>query len=267
MSIPLNNKPNILGQAVDLATGGFNTIATMGTNLVNRLFATKERERQKQTELEFWRMNNEYNHPSSQMKRLREAGLNPHLVYGSGTVANSSSAPSAPQRAQWQATPPQIAPNSAATMLNNYVDLESKGLQNDNVRANNTILIQQAELQKLELLKKAFDLDIDYTTKEAIIQKIIHGADLVETQAATAYNNEARTMEMFAIEKQLKQAGLQGQQLLNRINAERALLIESGMNPNDPVVLRYLGKMLMEAFGENPIGKGVDWIKSMRLFR
>ena len=32
-----------------------------------------------------WRLQNDYNNPMAQMQRLREAGLNPNLVYGQGS--------------------------------------------------------------------------------------------------------------------------------------------------------------------------------------
>lgn len=38
---------------------------------------------------------NKYNTPAKQMERLREAGLNPALMYGQGTTGNASSMPSA----------------------------------------------------------------------------------------------------------------------------------------------------------------------------
>lgn len=38
-----------------------------------------------------WLENNKYNSPAEQMKRLQEAGLNPNLVYGTGTVAGNTS--------------------------------------------------------------------------------------------------------------------------------------------------------------------------------
>lgn len=42
-----------------------------------------------------WTLANDYNHPVAQMERLRQAGLNPLLVYGSGSVAgNTTGAPS-----------------------------------------------------------------------------------------------------------------------------------------------------------------------------
>jgi len=48
-----------------------------------------------------WKMQNEYNSPLNQMKRLKEAGLNPNLMYGKGTVGNATTMP------QYQAIPTQ----------------------------------------------------------------------------------------------------------------------------------------------------------------
>ena len=42
-------------------------------------------------DLEMWQRMNEYNAPSAQMSRLQEAGLNPNLVYGTGTVTGNTS--------------------------------------------------------------------------------------------------------------------------------------------------------------------------------
>lgn len=45
--------------------------------------------------LQQWRIENEYNSPTNQMARLREAGINPHLAYSHGTINNvASSSPS-----------------------------------------------------------------------------------------------------------------------------------------------------------------------------
>lgn len=43
--------------------------------------------------LELWNMNNAYNDPSAQMDRLKNAGLNPNLVYGNGSVVGNTSSP------------------------------------------------------------------------------------------------------------------------------------------------------------------------------
>lgn len=53
-----------------------------------------------------WQMQNEYNLPQNQMARLQAAGLNPNLVYGSGTSTTAStpagvSQPSSPALRNW----------------------------------------------------------------------------------------------------------------------------------------------------------------------
>lgn len=48
----------------------------------------------------FMNKQNEYNKPINQVKRLREANLNPALVYGSGGVSNTSAGPSGGNQAQ-----------------------------------------------------------------------------------------------------------------------------------------------------------------------
>lgn len=42
-------------------------------------------------DLEMWHRQNAYNDPSQQMARLKKAGLNPNLVYGSGSVTGNTS--------------------------------------------------------------------------------------------------------------------------------------------------------------------------------
>lgn len=40
-----------------------------------------------------WEQQNRYNAPSAQMDRFKEAGLNPHLIYGQGTPGNAQEMP------------------------------------------------------------------------------------------------------------------------------------------------------------------------------
>ena len=44
---------------------------------------------QRQWDLDMWNRQNEYNNPKNQMLRLSAAGLNPNLVYGSGSVSGN----------------------------------------------------------------------------------------------------------------------------------------------------------------------------------
>lgn len=71
-----------------------NVLSASKTTKQDRAFTREMYQRQREDNLADWSMMNAYNHPSAQMDRLVSSGLNPHLVYGSGAVANASSLPS-----------------------------------------------------------------------------------------------------------------------------------------------------------------------------
>lgn len=62
-------------------------------NLGNMYLAKYQNDRN----LQLWNMQNEYNAPIQQMARLKEAGLNPNLVYGNGSAVNVANAPAPTQ--------------------------------------------------------------------------------------------------------------------------------------------------------------------------
>lgn len=66
-------------------------MAEAGSSLLNRYWATSDTENQWNRDLAMWNMTNAYNSPTQQMQRLKEAGLNPNLVYGSGSVVGNTS--------------------------------------------------------------------------------------------------------------------------------------------------------------------------------
>lgn len=74
-----------IDQATQLTNTGLNMWNTWRTN-----------EQAYDQSRKLWNLNNEYNKPINQMKRLEEAGLNPFLVYGNGATGNTSAQPSSP---------------------------------------------------------------------------------------------------------------------------------------------------------------------------
>ena len=85
-----------------------------------------------------WNKNNEYNTPLAQVNRLQEAGLNPNLVYGNGTMQNVS--PMATSGAQASSTP--FNDSIAARHARNF-DAIMRGLQT-------AITMQELKNKKLE---------------------------------------------------------------------------------------------------------------------
>ena len=83
---------SIVSGAGSLLGGLFGLGAQSSANSTNMELAQYAFDRS----VDMWRMQNAYNSPSQQMERLRAAGLNPNLVYGSGSVVgnNAGSPPS-----------------------------------------------------------------------------------------------------------------------------------------------------------------------------
>jgi len=128
------------------------TIATLGATAAsagggiltaskNRKHQSQENQRQRdwaldmfnrtnQRDMDFWKMQNAYNDPSSQMQRLKDAGLNPHLVYGNGADAQAGpiathSAPQ-PNTKALQSPEGEIIGKALSGGLFDYLDIRQK---------------------------------------------------------------------------------------------------------------------------------------------
>lgn len=91
--------------------------------------------------LDMWNRQNEYNSPKAQMARLKEAGLNPNLVYGNGSVVGNTTG----QLPRYEA--PQLSfdhrlPNFS-TNLSEYQDLQVKNAQIDNLKKQGQLFDEQ----------------------------------------------------------------------------------------------------------------------------
>ena len=87
--------------------------------------------------LDRWNEQNLYNSPEQQMERYKEAGLNPNLIYGTGTTsAGNTSLPASSQTAKYQA--PRQDYNYKAGRIGSaiatYQDTRMKSAQIDQVK-------------------------------------------------------------------------------------------------------------------------------------
>lgn len=160
------------------AIQGINNAANIAsTNRMNkktRQFNVEMYQRQRKDALDDWRMQNEYNHPSQQMARLREAGLNPNLVYGKGADNTAGETRSSSVQA-WNPDVPQA---HFVSPFNEFMNLELKQAQIDNLRTQNTVAAQEA------LLKAA--------TTDSVLQNTEGSKfDLGQRKNLASYNLEA----------------------------------------------------------------------------
>ncbi len=85
-------KGTILGAAAAPFTGGLSLGAgyLYDTNKQQNEANKKAVDRANAYDMYTWDLANQYNNPKSQMARLKAAGLNPNLVYGSGNVTGNT---------------------------------------------------------------------------------------------------------------------------------------------------------------------------------
>lgn len=114
-----------------------------------------------------WNQQNEYNSPLNQMLRLKEAGLNPNLMYGKGTTGNSEQLP------KYNRPDAQVIQRPPYNMLGGYVASKSLGIKEDAVQAEiaNKNIRTLNEALKSDLIKNQSDLKaIEKSFKEQVLK-------------------------------------------------------------------------------------------------
>ena len=152
---------------------------------------TQENEKAYQRNLQMWNLQNEYNSPTQQMARLRTAGLNPNLVYGSGAVGNTTG--NYPQYEPADIDRAHLSPyrgwnQGLSDAVSNFLAFRSNHAQVENMEAQNSLIRQQTATEATRQANIAastarteFDLtqanrlkDVSVATAEAQMAKAQH---------------------------------------------------------------------------------------------
>lgn len=127
---------------------GINAMFSNNNNKKQRQWNEKMYGIQKQDSIDFWNMQNSYNSPEQQMQRLRDAGLNPHLQYGSGSATgNAAGSPDVPKAMAYNPEAPRI---DMPAIVNSFYDVKQKAAVTDNTRLQGDILKLEAEHKAIE---------------------------------------------------------------------------------------------------------------------
>lgn len=140
---------------------------------------------QYKNDMNAWKTQMEYNSPENQMSRLKKAGLNPNLVYGSGSVVNNSGPIPSMQT-------PRISEgsfNSMAPNLGEFQNVKLAGLDIENKKFNNEYLN--------ELKKNMIQTRIDKFSQEMAYNDLANPLRLRGIDLKNAQTDEA-TSGMYA---------------------------------------------------------------------
>lgn len=158
---------NTLNQSVMNAA---NVALAADTTFKDRQFAHEMYDIQRAHNLEDWWRQNEYNLPSAQMQRLKDAGLNPNLVYGHGADATATSLPN---QAQTHAVRGNVPRFDSLNVLGDYLsvlrmqkDLELADAQINNINADADLKRRNTDLTTIKTSDLQFDLRIKSLSEE-----------------------------------------------------------------------------------------------------
>lgn len=284
--------PLVTSSAISAGAGLVDNIASIFTKKSDRRYAEK-----------MWHKQNEYNSPTQQMQRLKAAGLNPHLVYGSGSaVGNSASAVQHTEGAQ----------TNFGEVAGNYITNRLNAQQEKNLR-------KQEQLTDAQILNAEKDIEVkDQNILSSIASTANTEAQTARTQWDYEFAKETKNMALekmsLGIDQQKSSIGLTNSQIDNavkdllvkdqNIKYSRALqskvtqeiteskqrvenmliqgqgykmdnelkrldinLRKLGINPNDPSYMRILGQVFSKGDTSNfgKLGQNTsDWVDEIK---
>ncbi|AXL14904.1 DNA pilot protein [Microviridae sp.] len=244
--------------------GGINALSTQRQNQQSRQWSEKMYARQYGDNINFWNRQNEYNTPAMQMARLKEAGLNPALMYGGssggGGQAGSIQTPDIQQAQfrtpEWGGTIDKIA---------QIYDYEIKQAQLDNLAADKTVKYAQASLLAAQGGQAEFDLGLSSelrsisaeAAKEGLRKQKIDNRfqlDENERRMVTTGQNIRESMQRIVnyrmqnakTEQETKNLKTQANILKHdeTVRALDARLAKQNIRPNDSLLIRMIPRLL-----------------------
>lgn len=185
-----------------------------------------------QQDLEQWNRANEYNTPKAQMERYKEAGLNPHLIYGQGTPGNTQvgSPKYNPPSEDYSSVPaPQIP--QLGEGLGAYLGTKLQMAQIDNVKANTDNVNARTATEFWNSGLKEHELETMRPYQAGILGNQAEASNYLKSQAKSKTDKDAAEAKRADVLQRLEQM---------RFDYEKS----TGIAPGDMAWLRIVIKAL-----------------------
>lgn len=242
---------------LDPVTGG--AIISGGASLVSSLIGSgtskKARKHQRamaeyaySKDLEMWERANAYNAPAAQMERLKAAGLNPNLVYGTGSVAGQA----AGKIPEYQVPDQPFVPVSlegAGQSIMQYQDMRLREAQVSALEAQTRNADARTATEFVRKSKYLSDAD-----KAAIEARILSELEDVEVGKGVA---ELDLIKQRLTNEQKKALNLD---LKNEFQRYRNQWEKYGVTGRDALWIRAAVKIIQE------LGLDGSWLKDFQKF-
>ncbi|AKI26897.1 DNA pilot protein VP2 [Microviridae Bog9017_22] len=152
-----------------IISSAINNSDTAANNDVNRSFAVQQQQQAEQFNQQMWQEQADYNAPAAQMARYAAAGLNPNMVYGSGSVSGNVAELPAPAPKIEYVSAPQRAPDLSSDLssgLAAYANVAKVTPTVDNLNANSAKAVADAALAGAQ--KSSSEMDVPLKQEQIV---------------------------------------------------------------------------------------------------
>lgn len=239
--------------AASAISSGAQVYAQGKMNKKTREFSEHMYNRQRQDALDDWNRANQYNSPIEQMKRYKEAGLNPNLIYGQSNEAPAVRSTSAPD---WNPQTPDFA-SLGQNVIGGIYEAQMKAaqlklLESQNVKVEADTLYTNAKTYQ-ENLRHDLDRETHQDQIDLIRQKLrglTASIDISLSEEERRQAMHAPTLEKAMVdianakgfgEKIKSEIALQKNQ--NLLQELEIALRKKGLSYGDNVILRVLARV------------------------
>lgn len=210
-------------------------------------------------DMHMWNKTNKYNTPAAQMERYKEAGLNPHLIYGKAQSGNAQPLRSPDVKNYSRAETKSVT--QGITAFGDYARLKNIEAQTSNVEAQ-TKVSEQTELltaqkilgEALNLDKGKLDLGIATERRKTSVDAAKVNLERLQAESTNATNKayvstqtqetQIKTAEQNFKNQVLKGKGIKFENLIKQYQSE---LNEMGIQKTDPIILRWINQLINQA--------------------
>lgn len=257
----MSKEKRLVGMGSVVSAGGgiaasiINNRAARKENERNREYNLKLAQMQNQWNIEQWQRENDYNSPMAQIQRLKEAGINPDMVYGGGIANTSASSPQMTAGAPSSPTPLVGMPNAVDSYLDAQLkkrqidladaDLKRKGIENKYLDSEKALGMSISK-QTYEANKHEITLLLEEIEQSRIRTQVMSTDDYIKRIEA-AFRAEELQTQLKILSNQLK---LSDNEVANMLTAKALELNgkdldnrykEALLKWEDPKILENIG--------------------------